>query len=301
MIEKVYRGSWSAMKIIEALEEALKNESRLGDKSFDLSHEQLNDFFYYQAETPLTFPNCEPSLDDEHTIEEAPAEVKAKPSVKAHSVPPVLQEKLEVKAPQEAPIRKLTIKKEAEEAQVETEIEEKIDLSAVPLDDLRSKALSCTKCLLSFNDPAETNQAKVMFVLDASLIKGDLQDPFAGPAGDFFKKILSAMKLDMKDVYIANIHRCPRSSDLKEQSAAILQQMKLIKPQACVVCSPSIIRAISEYESINQCRGKWINWDGLKIMPSYSPAFLMRSENVYGKVKKKEAWSDLQLVMKELT
>ncbi|MDD7986250.1 uracil-DNA glycosylase family protein [Lentisphaera marina] len=282
------------MKIIEALEEVLQNEQRLGDKNFELSHDQLNDFFYYVNETPIEFPNANQPVVEAHKSEE---ETK---TLSQHSTPPVLLEKLEVKEPKETPIRKLPVQKPEEEFSPEATPQPQVDLSGLTLSELRKTAVSCNKCTVSFNDEHEDKQAKVMFVLDSSLIKGELQDPFDGPSGEFFKKMLLAMKLNLENVYVAKIHRCPRSSDLKEQVAAILQQMKNVKPQSCVVCSPSIIREISDFESINQCRGKWLEWDGIKIMPTYSPAFLMRSENVYGKVKKKEAWSDLQLVMHDL-
>jgi uracil-DNA glycosylase len=283
------------MKIIEALEEVLKNEQRLGDSNFDLSHEQLNDFFYYQSEALITFPNINPEIIE--SVEQAEPSKK----VVQHSAPPILLEKLEVKEPEAAPIRKISPQKAKDDFSENEDSQHEEDLSGYSLNELRKTSVSCDKCMLSFNDEEEVDQVKVMFILDSSLIKGELQNPFDGPSGEFFKKMLSAMKLDLENVYIAKIHRCPRSSELKLQSQAILEQMKLIKPQACVVCSPSVIRVISEFESINQCRGKWLQWEGLKIMPTYSPAFLMRSENVYGKVKKKEAWADLQLVMHELT
>ncbi|WDE97502.1 uracil-DNA glycosylase family protein [Lentisphaera profundi] len=295
------------MKIIEALEEALKNEQRLGDNSFDLDHEQLNDFFYYQAEQKLSFPT-KPNQSHE-VLEISSSSPQDSNSVKTvdvkevkliqHSVPPVITKHLEVKAPIVDPARKLNVKQEESFEEIE-DLSVEIDIKTLDLSTLREKALSCTKCNISFKDPHELKKTKLFFIFDGSLIKGELQDPLAGPSGEFFLKMLAAMKIDIEDIYIAKIHRCPRTSELKEQSAAVLQQINLLKPDACIVCSPSIIREISNFESINQCRGQWLSWEGIKIMPTYSPAFLMRSENVYGKAKKKEAWADLQLVMNEL-
>ena len=145
--------------------------------------------------------------------------------------------------------------------------------------------------------------AKVLFITEPSGSKSEaLLDPLTGNSGELFAKMIQAMKLQLRYIYIAQVHRCPikKVEGLELYEEALLEQIKQVNPKVIVTFSPTALRLFCDKQSIADCRGDWINWNGVPVMPTYSPNFLLRSENVYGKSKKKQAWQDLQDVVKLL-
>ncbi len=147
-------------------------------------------------------------------------------------------------------------------------------------------------------------QAKIVFVGEAPGADEDEQGlPFVGRAGQLLTKIIEAMGLSRKDVYICNILKCrpPQNRNpLPEEIAAcepfLKLQLKSISPQ--IICALGTFAAKTLLKTevpISVLRGRFHFYEGIKLMPTYHPAYLLRNP-----AAKKIVWEDVQLIMKEL-
>jgi DNA polymerase len=145
----------------------------------------------------------------------------------------------------------------------------------------------------------EGNQAAdILFVGEGPGYEEDKQGrPFVGPAGQLLDKMLAAISLSREQVYIANIVKCRPPNNrvpLYEEATACLPflraQCGLIQPKFIVCLGATATRHIYSPDArITRERGVWKEKQGIKILPTYHPAALLRDES-----KKKEAWADLQ-------
>ena len=147
-------------------------------------------------------------------------------------------------------------------------------------------------------------QAKIVFVGEAPGADEDEQGlPFVGRAGQLLTKIIEAMGLTRKEVFICNILKCrpPQNRNpLPEEIAAcepfLKQQLKVISPQ--IICALGTFAAKTLLKTdvpISVLRGRFHHYEGIKLMPTYHPAYLLRNP-----AAKKTVWEDVQLIMKEL-
>lgn len=178
-----------------------------------------------------------------------------------------------------------------------------------PLEGLEDEVKNCKKCPLCQN---RTNpvfgegdvHAELMFVGEGPGADEDKQGrPFVGKAGQLLTKMIEAMSLKRENVYIANIVKCrppENRAPFKEEAAACIDylknQIELIKPKV-IVClgSVSATYLLNTDKQISKLRGDFIDLQGIKVMPTFHPAYLLRNPT-----KKKESWEDLQKVMKFL-
>ena len=147
--------------------------------------------------------------------------------------------------------------------------------------------------------------ARLMFVGEAPGRDEDLKgEPFIGRAGKLLTKMIVAMGLRREDVYIGNILKCRppenRTPTLEEMAVClpyILRQIEIVEPEVVCALGATALKGLlrDPRASIGRMRGKFINWHGTKLMPTYHPAYLLRSPGEKGK-----AWDDLQKVMAEL-
>jgi len=174
---------------------------------------------------------------------------------------------------------------------------------------LEAKVLKCKKCSLY---KSRTNivlgegspDAKLMFVGEAPGKDEDLQGkPFVGRAGKLLGKIIEAMGLKREDVYIANIlkdrppeNRNPQEDEIKACIPYLKEQIKIIQPKViCALGTFAAQRLLEEETTISKLRGKFYVYEGIKLMPTYHPAYLLRNSK-----EKATVWSDMKLIMKEL-
>ena len=147
-------------------------------------------------------------------------------------------------------------------------------------------------------------QARLMFVGEAPGFDEDRQGkPFVGAAGQLLTKIIEAMKLKREDVYIANCLKCrppnnrsPLPSEIVTCQPILMRQIEIIRPE--VICALGKFAAQTLLETdqpISRMRGRFFDWKGMKIMPTFHPAYLLRNP-----ADKKLVWEDVQLIMKEL-
>lgn len=171
--------------------------------------------------------------------------------------------------------------------------------------DLEKSILDCRKCRLCSN---RTNivfgqgnkNAKLMFIGEGPGADEDRQGiPFVGKAGQLMNNAFQALEINREDVYIANIVKCrPPSNREPEDDEAqmclnyLRNQVILIKPEIIVLLGNTALKNIMGKEfKITAVRGKWMEKNGIKYMPTWHPAALLRDEN-----KKIEFWKDLKEV-----
>ena len=188
-------------------------------------------------------------------------------------------------------------------AAVEMSVEQKLDL-------LRSRAVDW-KAARRLGTLRETMvfavgnpHARLMLVGEAPGYEEERQgEPFVGPAGQLLDKMILAMQFKREDVYIANIVKCrpPRNrAPMPEEAAACIgyleHQIRMIKPEVIVLLGATAAHfLLKREEGIMRLRGRWLEYDGIPVMPTFHPAFLLRQESA-----KRDSWEDLKLVMRKL-
>jgi DNA polymerase len=167
----------------------------------------------------------------------------------------------------------------------------------------------CPRCKLSGSRTrivfgAGNPQADLMFVGEAPGREEDEQGlPFVGAAGQLLTKIIEAMGTTRDDVYIVNTVKCrppenrnPEPDEVAACRPFLEEQIRLVAPRVIVTLGTFAAQAIlGTDEPISQLRGRWHLAHGAEVMPTYHPAFLMRSPK-----HKKEVWEDMQKVRDRL-
>ena len=123
--------------------------------------------------------------------------------------------------------------------------------------------------------------------------------PFVGRAGQLLDKIIAAIGLKRDECYIANVVKCrppgnrtPERDETATCEQFLFRQLALIKPQVIVALgSPAFQCLLRTKDTITRSRGEWREWNGIKVMPTFHPAYLLRDPS-----KKKETWEDLKKV-----
>jgi len=143
-------------------------------------------------------------------------------------------------------------------------------------------------------------RAELMFVGEAPGREEDEQGlAFVGRAGQLLTKIIEAIGRTRDDVYIANVIKCrppsnrnPEPDEVAACRPFLEEQIRLIGPRVIVTLGTFAAQAILETdESIGRMRGRWRTARGVRIMPTFHPAFLLRSPE-----RKKDVWEDMKLV-----
>ena len=179
--------------------------------------------------------------------------------------------------------------------------------TAATLDQLREIVLQCRNCRLAPTRRTvvfgEGNpNARLMFVGEGPGEQEDLQGrPFVGPAGQLLDRMILAMQFTREEVYIANVVKCrPPHNRNPEQDEAdacrgyLTRQIELIQPEVIVVLGAVAARfLLQRREGITRLRGHWLGYNGIPVMPTFHPSYLLRDPS-----GKRLAWSDLQQVMK---
>ncbi len=185
------------------------------------------------------------------------------------------------------------------------------DLSGVNnLDDLKELALSCARCKLKAGCSSvvfgEGNaKARLMLIGEGPGADEDrLGRPFVGRAGQLLDKILEAIELErFTHTYSANVVKCrppgnrvPHQEEVGMCRPWLLRQIELVSPGIIVLLgSTALQNLISPGAKITAMRGRWlVSKSGIKIMPTYHPAALLRDAS-----KKRHVWEDFQKVRDE--
>jgi len=175
---------------------------------------------------------------------------------------------------------------------------------------IREDIGDCTRCRLHKQGRKQivfgvgNPQADLMFIGEAPGADEDAQgEPFVGRAGQLLNNMIKAMGLQREEVYIANIIKCrppgnrtPERDECETCSPFLMRQIAAIKPKAIVALGAVAAKTLLAINApMMGLRGHWYDFRGTKLAVTYHPAFLLRDPR-----QKKEAWKDLQMVMKEL-
>ena len=170
-----------------------------------------------------------------------------------------------------------------------------------------SACRSCPLCQTRTNTvPGEGNAdaPDIMFIGEGPGADEDAQGrPFIGKAGQLLTKMIVAMGYNREELFIANVVKCRPPNNrapLPEEMEACLpylqQQVGLIKPKVIVGLGATAIKGLlGKTAGITRLRGTWQEYQGIKLMPTFHPSYLLRDPS-----KKKVVWQDLKLVLKEL-
>ena len=175
---------------------------------------------------------------------------------------------------------------------------------------IREDLGDCTRCRLhkqgrkqivfGVGDP----KADLMFIGEAPGADEDERgEPFVGRAGQLLNNMIKAMGLRREDVYIANIIKCrppgnrtPERDECETCSPFLMRQIATIRPKAIVALGAVAAKTLLAINApMSEFRGHWYDFRGTRLAVTYHPAFLLRDPR-----QKKEAWKDLQMVMREL-
>ncbi len=181
--------------------------------------------------------------------------------------------------------------------------------SAETLKDIRTDLGDCRRCKLSEQRKnivfgAGNPNAGLVFVGEGPGHEEDQRgEPFVGAAGRLLTKIIEAMNFTREQVYICNIIKCrppgnrnPMPEEIKACSPFLRRQISSIKPD--FICALGAFAAQTLLETnvpISKLNGRFHDYMGIKVLPTYHPAYLLRNPG-----KKRDVWEDMQKLMKAL-
>jgi uracil-DNA glycosylase family 4 len=145
-----------------------------------------------------------------------------------------------------------------------------------------------------------TQKARLMFVGEAPGADEDMQArPFVGRAGQLLTKIIESIGFKREEVLIGNINRCrppgnraPTPDEVAMCKPFLLREIASVRPEVIVVLGNTAMKNLLDVkEGITKLRGIFQDYQGIKIMPTFHPAYLLRDPS-----KKRETWEDLKKV-----
>jgi DNA polymerase len=178
-----------------------------------------------------------------------------------------------------------------------------------PLQAISEKVPACTRCLLH---EGRTNTVPgqghphpdVLFVGEGPGADEDRTGiAFIGRAGQLLTKIIEAMGYTRDDVFIANIVKCrppnnrvPLPDEMQTCLPYLREQIALLKPKVIVTLGATAAKGLLGTKTgITKLRGTWLSFDGIDVMPTYHPAYLLRNPS-----SKRDVWEDMKAVLERL-
>jgi len=177
------------------------------------------------------------------------------------------------------------------------------------LEELEREIKACRKCPLHRTRtqavPGEgPTPCEIMIVGEAPGREEDLEGrPFVGAAGKLLEKMLAAIELERTRIYITNVVKCrppgnrtPEEEEMKACRPYLARQIRLIKPKAILALGSVAARSLLlTRDPLLKLRGRVHILEGIKVVPSYHPAYLLRNPSA-----KRAAWEDLKLFQRVL-
>jgi uracil-DNA glycosylase len=191
----------------------------------------------------------------------------------------------------------------------EMKADEPIQSHIITLADVRKELGDCKRCKLHrgrktivFGEGNE--RATLMLIGEGPGYDEDVQGrPFVGKAGQLLTKILQSINLPREEVYIANIIKCrppqnrnPEPDEIQSCHPFLMKQIEAIQPKIiCALGTFSAQTLLKTETKITALRGKLFDLEGIKVIPTYHPAFLLRNPD-----KKREVWEDMKKIVELL-
>jgi uracil-DNA glycosylase len=289
--------------ILDNLIENIKHQIAQGKTHANIDQDVLAEL-YTEYDTPvISIPKAIPQeqkIEPEPKIEVAPLQEQSTIPVQKPIAPqPIIEEAVSA-PPEPVPIP-------ATQFPIPTPTTPNIptkDVSNLSLDELRQQGNSCTSCKLDIGENRSENtglsaKPRLMIITEPAGTRPEfLVDPYAGEAGKLLIKMITAMNIDMADVYLCMAHRCfgPGARETISQTKPYLeQQIKLLDPEVIVIFGGAAVNILLNEQSLVKCRGKWLEIGNIPTIATYPPGYLLKKASA-----KREAWADLQQVMARL-
>jgi DNA polymerase len=173
------------------------------------------------------------------------------------------------------------------------------------LDAIRADLGQCRRCGLSAGrthivfgegDP----NARLLFVGEGPGFEEDRSGrPFVGPAGQLLAKIIEAIKLSRDQVYICNVIKCrppgnrnPATEEIAACRPFLERQIRAVRPEAiCTLGTFAAQTLLNTQTPISKLRGRFQTYNGIRVMPTYHPAYLLRNPD-----QKRAVWEDMKKI-----
>ena len=173
---------------------------------------------------------------------------------------------------------------------------------------IRAELGDCRRCKLAERRTnivfgAGDAAARLVFVGEGPGFDEDQQgEPFVGVAGQLLTKIIQAIKLDRSQVYICNIIKCrppgnrnPEPDEIETCFPFLKRQLAAIRPDFIIALGAVAAQTLLQTTTpISKLRGRFHEFEGIKVLPTYHPAYLLRNED-----KKRDVWEDMKMLMRE--
>jgi DNA polymerase len=186
------------------------------------------------------------------------------------------------------------------------------------LAELKTKILACTNCTHLVTSRTQVVYgvgnpfSELLFVGEAPGEEEDLRgEPFVGKAGQLLTRIIGAMEYTREEIFIANVLKCrpdmpageagnrkPKPAEMATCLPWLRDQIDLIKPKVIVALGLTAVEGLlGEPRTMRDVRGKWLDYHGVPLMPTYHPAYLLRNQTM---AEKRKVWEDMLLVLEKL-
>jgi DNA polymerase len=186
------------------------------------------------------------------------------------------------------------------------------------LEPVRERVRACTKCAHLACSRTQTvfgvgnPDADLMFIGEAPGVDEDKQgEPFVGRAGQLLTRILKAMNFAREDVYIANILKCrpdtpprtfgnraPTPTEMQTCRPYLVEQIEIIQPKVLVALGAVAVEGLLGMRgTMRELRGRWHAYNGVPLMITYHPAYLLRNQ---APSEKRKVWEDMLQVLEQL-
>ena len=186
------------------------------------------------------------------------------------------------------------------------------------LAELKTKILACTNCTHLVTSRTQVVYgvgnpfSELLFVGEAPGEEEDLRgEPFVGKAGQLLTRIIGAMEYTREEIFIANVLKCrpdmpageagnrkPKPAEMATCLPWLRDQIELIKPKVIVALGLTAVEGLlGEPRTMRDVRGKWLDYHGVPLMPTYHPAYLLRNQTM---AEKRKVWEDMLLVLEKL-
>jgi DNA polymerase len=177
------------------------------------------------------------------------------------------------------------------------------------LEEIRGELISCRGCALCSGRRTVVfgvgnPRARLMFVGEGPGEEEDRQgEPFVGAAGRRLNQWIARIGLAREDVYIANIVKCrppgnraPFPAEAAACSPYLLRQIRAIRPEVlCTLGAVALQYLLGTGEKITRVRGTWREFEGIPVLPTYHPAFILRNQ-----ARETEVFADFDLLAERL-
>ena len=178
------------------------------------------------------------------------------------------------------------------------------------LDEIRQELTGCEGCVLcgkrnTIVFGTGNPRAQLMFIGEGPGAEEDLQGkPFVGAAGKRLDRWIESIGHTREDVYIANIVKCrppenrvPTLEEARSCMPYLVRQIRTIRPKLlCTLGLTALNYMLGVDERITKARGRWRDWNGIPLLPTYHPAFILRDPS-----REKEVFEDFKELARRLS